>query len=378
MPRYDHPSKFFADDKDVADLLDAPKFTKKKLLSLALDRGIILSGELPRETIRDHLSRMPFSWVQLRELLDIIETADVQEKETTCRYESAASSEDLQKVLSDVREIRGETADESYVIRKTETATIVRITYREVDHMSTRTMQRTHKEMEIFILPTEGGYDFRYPANGRAHDVVEKITDMLPVPEGKEKPKRQTVELSGVIDPAMRTEFFIRLMDGMEGFKRRDVIDLKLHRIPQEAAHEDDEDGEEEKEKEAEIKGLVKRLTLTGEALLSSPEFGRLKNDGFCIGRTIWEAKESTGSGRVFEIEAQFRNPEGGTGFCYLVRGVHNINDEGDVEVTKRAISLDDRKRINEAIEAAAYAAVLAIREKIAPRAAEKPKANGA
>ena len=67
---------------------------------------------------------------------------------------------------------------------------------------------------------------------------------MLPVPEGVEKPTRQTVELSGVVDPAMRSELFILLMDGMEGFKRRDVIDLKLNRIPQEAAEEEDEGDE--------------------------------------------------------------------------------------------------------------------------------------
>lgn len=364
MPRYDHPSKYFADDKDISDILDAPKFGKKKLLALALARGIILSPELSRETIRDHLSRMPFSWLQLRELLDTIETADAQEKETTCRYESAATSEELQKVLSDIRDIRGETSDESYVIRKTETGVIVRITYREVDHSSTRVMQRIHKEMEIHIESISGGYEFRYPSNGRAQEIVEKLTDMLPVPEGKEKPKRETVELSGIVDPAMRTEFFIRLMDGMEKFKRRDVIDLKLNRMIIEA---DFEDGEDDKDKEAEIKGLVKRLTLTGEALLSSPEFDRLRKDGFCINRTVWEAKETTGAGRVFEIEAQFRNPDGGTGFCYLVRGMHEIDDVGDVQVTKRPLMPDDRKRINQAIEMSAYAAVAAIRAKLTP-----------
>lgn len=365
MPRYDHPSKYYADDKDISDILDAPKFSTKKLLSLALDRGIILSGELPPETIRDHLSRIPFSWLQLRELLDTIETPDAQEKETTCRFQSSASSEDLQKVLADVRELRGETADESYAIRKAQTTTVVRIIYREVDHATTRAMQRIHKEMEIFIEPMDGGYEFRYPANKRAQDIVDKITNLLPVPEGQEKAKRQTVELSGIVDPAMRTEFFILVMDGMDGFKRRDVIDLKLNRIPNDDTEDDDGDTELTAEKESEVKGLVKRLTLTGEALLSSPEFARLRNDGFFISRTVWEAKQIVGAGKIYEIEVQFKNPEMGTGFCYLVRGVHNIDSSGDVEVTKRAISLLDRTRINQAIEAAAYSAMEAVRAKI-------------
>ena len=91
MPRYDHPSKYFADDKDIADLLDVPKFSKRKLLQLALDRGILLSHELPPETLRDQLSRIPFSWLQLQSLLDTIKTPDAEEKVTTCRYESSAN-----------------------------------------------------------------------------------------------------------------------------------------------------------------------------------------------------------------------------------------------------------------------------------------------
>ena len=200
------------------------------------------------------------------------------------------------KVLSDVRDIRGETADEAYVIRAISTGVVVRVTYREVDHGSTRVLQRTYKEMEIFIETVKGGYEFRYPANQRAETVVEKITDMLPVPKGEERAKRQTVELSGVIDPVMRTEFFVRLMDGMQDYKRRDVIDLKLNRIPTEAG-DDGEDDEEEAKAGEQMKGLVKRLTLTGEALLSSPEFDRLRNDGFYISRTVWETKEMVGKG---------------------------------------------------------------------------------
>lgn len=74
MPRFSHPSKYYADDKDIADLLDSPKFTKEKLLRLGQERGILLSPELPKETLRDHLSHLPFSWPQLQQLLNAIET----------------------------------------------------------------------------------------------------------------------------------------------------------------------------------------------------------------------------------------------------------------------------------------------------------------
>ena len=74
---------------------------------------------------------------------------------------------------------------------------------------------------------------------------------------------------------------------------------------------------------------------------------------------------ETKGQGRVFELEAQFKDAEGGTGFCYLIRGVHNFDDDGNLEVTKKHIQIDDRKRLNQAVEVAAYSAVDAIRQKV-------------
>lgn len=369
MPRFSHPSKYFADDKDIADLLDSPKFSKEKLLRLALERGILLASELPKETLRDQLSHLPFSWPQLQQLLKAIETPDAEEKITTCKVETKASSDEVGKVLADIREIRGATADEAYIIRPVTGGTLIRITYSEVDHGSTRVLQRIRKEMEILIEPTKEGYELRYPANKRAETIVQKISDMLPVPEGEEKAKRQSVELAGVVDSALRSDFFIHLMDRMEGFRRRDVLDLKMNRIIQEK--DEDDDDEETEQAAEELKGLVRKTSLSGESLLISPQYRQLSNDGFGIHRVIWEAMENSGKGRVYEIEAQFKNPDEGTGFCYLVRGVHNYDDDGVLEVTKRTIELDDRKRLNAAVEGAAYEALKLVKAQLAVESEE-------
>lgn len=387
MPRYAHPSKYFADDKDVADILDAPKFNKKKLLNIALSRGLLLSDDLAVETLRDFMSRTPLSWPQLKELLGTIETPDSEEKLTTFRIESGVTLDVLQTTIADVQAIRGECDKETYATRLVEGGVLVHITYSEVDQQMTRVLQRVRKEMDILITPIEGGYDFRYPANKRAQAIVDKIAASLPVPEGSEKPQKQTLDLSAVVDPSMRTEFFILLMDSMNGFKRRNVIDLKMNRIPKEEEpdddHDDDDDADDEesaiKDAGEKMFGLVKRMSLTGEALLSSPQFAQLKKDGFCISRTVWESIEIQGAGRVFELEALFKDGEGGKGFCYLVRGVHNHGDDGELEVTKKPLSLDDRKMMEQRIEEAAYAAMTAIRAKLetAASTAAKPSANG-
>lgn len=364
MARYSYPSKYFADDKDIADLLGARKFSKKKLLNLAQNRSIFLSHDLSRESIIDYLSQIPFSWPQLQELLEFLETVTQEEKVTACRLDSSATEDQLSKVLSDLRDIRGDTANESYLIKKKGGATTVTITYSEIDTKSTRALQRVHKEIVIAIVKGDSGFEVRYPFNARAQTIVDKIEGMLPILKGEEKPKRETVDLAGIHDPGLRSDFFVTLMDSMDGYKRRDVIDLKLNRFTSLAIGDDSLDEEKSDDLSAKLKGLVKRTSLAGESLLNSPEYQQFSRGGFSVYRVVWEAMERTGQGRVFELEAQFRKIEEGTGFNYLIRGMRGYDDDGELGPLKRKLLNDDRKRLTKSIEDAAFSSAKTIRTK--------------
>ena len=65
MAKYHYPSRYWADDKDVSDLFSQAKFGVRKLHQISKHRGIILSAELPKETIVEYLSTLPFSWAEL-------------------------------------------------------------------------------------------------------------------------------------------------------------------------------------------------------------------------------------------------------------------------------------------------------------------------
>lgn len=356
MPRYKHPSKYFADDKDISDLLLAEKFSVKRLIALIRERGILVNPTLSKEALVNYLSQMPFSWPQLQALMEEVQSPDSEEKVTTCQAESAASLEQFQAFAQEVREVREETFGEAWSIHDAGDGNRVflRINYSEMDNAHTRTLQRIQKDMEIAVEKTADGFEFRYPLNARAENVVSKIISALPPKEGAEKVKRTTIELAGLVDPDDRTKFFILLMDGMDGYKRRDVLDLRMNRT-----NETDVDEDDEKLQAAErIKRAVKKMTLTGESLLMTPEFKSLKDGGFFISRAVWLTREDGGHGVVYEIEAQFKAPEKGTGFCYLLRGMHQIDAENDVETVRRDVPLDVRKRLNSAIEQAAYKAM--------------------
>lgn len=363
MPRYKHPSKYYADDKDISDLLLAEKFSVKKLTSLIRERGILVNPSLSKEELVNYLSQIPFSWPELQCLMEEVQSPDREEKVTTCQTETPCNVEEIVTLIQEAKDLREETFGEAWSVHTAGEGdrVFIRIKYSEIDNAHTRTLQRVQKDMEIALEKSTQGFEFRYPLNNRAENIVSKIIASLPPIAGEEKVKRTTVDLAGFVDPKQRTSFFIFLMDGMDGYKRRDVLDLRMNRTS-EVAGEDDEDDDEKKEAVEQAKKAVKKLTLTGESLLMSPEFKDLNTRGFFISRSLWLTREVSGAGAVFEIEAQFKHAEEGTGFCYLLRGMKVIDGDNEVETGRKDIELNVRKRLHGAVEAAAYAAVEKIR----------------
>lgn len=368
MPRYKHPSKYYADDKDISDLLLAEDFSVKRLLALIRERGVFVSPSLSKDDLVNYLSQMPFSWPELLRLMEEVQSPDRDEKVTTCQAETPCDLEGIVTHIQAAKDFREETFGEAWSIHTASEGdrVFIRVNYSEVDNAQTRTLQRVQKDMEIAVEKSTQGFEFRYPINQRAENIVSKIIASLPPLAGEEKVKRTTVDLAGLVDPKQRTSFFVLLMDGMNGFRRRDVLDLRMNRSDEVAAEDDDDDDGETVEAAERIKHAVKKLTLTGESLLLTPEFTDLNSRGFFISRAVWLTRETTGAGAVFEIEAQFKQPEAGTGFCYLLRGMKLLDGANEVETARKDLPLDMRKRLHSAVEAAAYAAVEQLRNGLA------------
>lgn len=361
MPRYKHPSKYYADDKDIADLLLAENFSVKRILSLIRERGIFISPAHSKESLVDYLSQMPFSWPQLQALMEEVKSPDREEKITTCQAETSASLDQILECLDNVRGLREETFGESWSIHAAgdDKKVFVRISYSEMDNAQTRTLQRVQREIEVAIEKSTTGFEFRYPLMQRSENIIAKVIATLPPVEGAEKVKRTTIDLAGLVDPHHKTRFFILLMDGMTGFNRRDVLDLRMNRSSGDDSEGDDDP--EKKETAEKIKTAVRKMTLAGESLLVTPEFRSLNDTGFFISRAVWHTRETKGLGTVYEIEAQFKNPHEGTGFCYLLKGLGVVNSENEVEILRKDISALNRKKINSAVEQAAYLAMAAV-----------------
>ncbi len=367
------PSKYYADDKDIHDILSSPKLPFKKLLSLARERGIFMSEECQRqEEVVHHMSMLPFSWTQLQEVMDAVERDDKEEKLAPCKVESKAELDDVRAVISKIKDARGEAFGECYTITENKAGRLqLKVSYSEPDFQKARLIQRREKDAFIEIEKKGTTLEIRHTQNEKTNMVLTEILSELNPPDAAEKAIRRNIELSGIKNHEHRTEFFVNLMGEMEGFQLHQVKDLKVDRIveePNQPVNPEEEDNGEAKEKKEELKALVRKIALSGENILLSTQYQQLAKDGFFISKSIWTSVEVTGKGRIFEFEAEFKDAENASNFAYNIRGMYDRDKDGELAKVRSAINEMEREQLKSRLEDAAYESVDKVNALQAPK----------
>jgi metal-sulfur cluster biosynthetic enzyme len=357
------PAKYYADDKDIHDILSSPKISVKKLLSLARERGMFISEECQRqEEVVHYMSMLPFSWTQLQEVMDSVEREDKEEKLAPCKVALKAEMEDIHQAVVKVRQMRGEKLGENYSITQSKEGRLyVKVTYTEPDFQKARLIQRREKEAIIEVEKKSNDLEIRHTQNEKTDTILTEILDALTPPESAEKLARRNIELSGINNHEHRTQFFINLIGGMEGFQLRQVKDLKVDRISEgsaEPVEEEDNDEGNTDEKQDQLKALVRKVALTGDNILLSPQYQQLARDGFFISKSVWTSAEVADKGRLFEFDAEFMDAENASSFAYHIRGVYDRDKDGELVKVRSNVSDTEKAQLKQCLEDAAYDSV--------------------
>ena len=374
MAKRTHYALYFADDKDLHDLLSTAKqrLTVAKLVELARRRGICLSSEDSRESLVEQIARLPHGWRELVALLEATDTAERTEKLTSCKLDGSFSLKDVFDAAEMIRDERADQRNEVYDIQQLDKVVRVRVKYSDLDTSKTRLVQRSQREFVVELEKFDEGFRVRHQAQERAAEVVEAIADALRStnPEGP-GPRRVNVELAGIRKPNQRTEFFLKLIKGLDGFTLEDVKAVRGSRFaaspPMDENDSGDADGDENAldngeeidAEEASFVAEVKRIALQGEGLLQSPQYQHLIDHEFFVSSIIWTSTENRQDGVKAEFEAAFNNPEEGTGFTYAVRKVWERATNGELKKSKTPpAKVREDKRLVRILEEAAHSAM--------------------
>jgi hypothetical protein len=373
-------SHYFADDKDIYDLLSAArlKLTPQKLIELARKRGIILSQDDDRGQLVEQISRLPFGWMDLNALMDATDTAERVEKTTSRSLSGAFELSDVREAVALVRETRGEVRGEVFKVEVLSNSVRVTVSYSELDPSKTRLVQRTQREFSLEFESRDGGVFVRHQDQPRAHEVLSELVDILKsAPEQSLDETR--IELGGIRVASIRTQFFLQLIRGLKGFKFDDVKGVKASRFSKTPSDslvpvDDDEASSEELDPlseaganlgitpdEADFVAHVKEMALKGEGLLNTAQYEHLTKHDFFVRAMVWTADEEAPSGARVEFESAFDQPEAGTGFTYAVRGLYARKADGEFRKGRASPTAVERTRLVRLLEDAAREAVTSV-----------------
>lgn len=374
MSKPTHISRYYADDKDVFDLLAQGTVSLSKLRVFLRLRGIILSPVLPKEEICRYLQTSPLSWPQLETLLEIVETPDREDKFSTCQI--PAADLDIQKVVAAaaaVQQERGARQGEVYRPSVSQDGALeLAVDYAEPNFSKTRCLQQVDKTLIIRVEREGDHFMVRHHENARALEILDAIEKKL-VPAAESPPPRREIVVSGLTS-VQRSAFFIEMARGIAGYELKDERGLQVDRPLDTEAVEDDDEIEEEGEladgampdpSKAEIneakeqfQGLVKRALLHGTSLLMSQQYQDYAKSGFCLSKLTWTVDPESGDGPLIEFGAEFRDGERGTGFRYAVFGKYERHEDGSFAKSRRGVEGAEKHQLLTLLEASAYAAL--------------------
>jgi hypothetical protein len=312
-----------ANDNDIYDLLISGKqrLTASVLRELARDRGIFYSPEDSREELADRISLLPHDFHDVAGIVQKREPPHRREKTTFIRFGSQLSIEEMRDAAAAYAEKSG--CSESITHRpRGVTGYSVNVAYEEFNHTRTRLLQRERHEAGIDFLVENGQTVVRLPATDKAKRVVAAIKETVEQ-KRKEKIDEETIELTGLTTPALRSRFFTRLISTLSGYKLKNVMNLKVSSL-QSKSNDDSFDLEEDSEDDAAkemFAAVVHSMALSGQNLVQSQEYKDLTARGFFITAITWRSEYERDPNDIVQFDAGFEDRRTGTGFKYQVQG---------------------------------------------------------
>ena len=379
MPQFSFNSRYYAEDKDIFDLLKASSVTLKQIARFARKRGVFVSEQDSKEDILSYFSSLPNSWPQLQELMAEISSDDREEKVSMVRVQSVEPIVKIKEAAEFVQNLRAQPRNEAYSITETANGNFqVKVKYTDFDPKTTRLMQRRRREVKIEVEKLGDRFEIRHDHTARSVEIVNRMVEVL-TSTSETEPKVEAVDLSGVTDPGLRTKFFTQLITNVQGFRLIDVKDLKVDRyIP--IVPEDEDTTEKPSEKpaakkntDAELKSMVRRMVLSGDGVLTSDEYKALRKNEFYISKVTWMSRETDGDGRDVLFNAEFSGETDGKSFVYDIRWVWERDEDGNVRQVKTALAHSDRAIFLRRLEDAAYKSLKEIQNQIEK---DQPAAN--
>lgn len=333
---------YYASDKAVYDALLQHNFKNADLKEIFLSRGILVSGESERDVIALYFSMLNHDYYDHQRIASIFGVDSRKEKTTLSKIANKFSDAKLDLVAAQLQAVLEETGA-SVVFEWQNKKMEIKVVYEDYNSNRSEFKQTVQREGVFEIERTSSGISVRYPQNKYITEVKDKLVDLLARhTEAGEAINVSELSLRSVEAAQVRIKFFRDLLSSLDGYELKDVTDIYVYNPKIKDGGSDD------------MGVHITKASLKGEGVLSSPELDAFFKTGFYISRVVWTAVSFSEQSDVYELEAQFSDPEHCDGFSYAVRGRYKLNGRGYHNKNKTNCDSLPEKKMLRLIEAGA------------------------
>lgn len=338
------PSLYYASDKNIFDALNQSKVDQDTIQTMFRRRNIVCSKLTPREELSSFFSRLTHDSVDHKDLSTRLGVVARRERVTALDLKGSIEGESITRAVDVLKETLVAEGD-SVQVTVHGNSTIVAVRYSIIDYKRSEFSQLQHREGYVEIIQDDEGLVVRSTKSEHMDGVRDEIVRAI---KGDAKTPLERSEVSLFLHKShtVRSQFFYALMTELPGYVRRDVTDVFVYKARPEAV-DDSDDGTDNQDD-----SHVERVLLRGVGLSQSNLLRQLTRDSaYYIVKVGWLATEKLGKGFGFDIEATFADPKDCTGFSYILRGVHELGDDGKLTKHRRNPSTSEIDAVARAIE---------------------------
>lgn len=353
------PSLYYASDKNVFDALNQHKVDSKTIMDLFSRRNIVVSKATPRESLAAYFSRQIHDYQDHKDIAARLGIAPRRERITSMDVKGDVEKEHLQVA---VEQLKDELEKSGEVVQVSRDGNRVSITvqYSTIDYKVSEFAQRQERDGTIELIKTEDGYTVRNTHNEYVDDVTEELIANLEKASSATLSK-VTVSLFDVTSARLRSKFFHDLAFKLPGFQQSDVTAVYVFKAKPDDFDSDSDDDNEDSSGDAATH--VERVHLRGQGVTRSEILNELLDkDDYYITKIAWGAREISGTGHDYDIEASFTNPRECSGFSFILSGVYPFED-GHISARRRPPSKIEIDKISRVVETKARELVAQLRE---------------
>jgi hypothetical protein len=351
-PRFG-PSLYYATDKVIFDAANHSQVKTDLIRELLFERGIITSPKTTKYELAQYLSRITADYFDHQNIGNKLGKVAKRERITYAEVSASVTKKEIIEALSSVKTTLESTAN-VVNLEVLGDRVLARIEYDYIDYTEVEFRQVQPRDAVIEFLPDpSGNYAVRSTQNSYVDIAVDQVFSAINA--DRDIPVKQNrITLEAFADPKLRTKFFETLVHNVENHSFMTVTEAYCYKPRTKSVIEDDEVSD----KDLEDQPNVVRVTLKGTGVTKSFVIDDLYDKGYYIVKVVWRVKpKASMDSDVFELEAQFGEPEICADFSYQARAAL-IFENGKLTDKKRTPKAEEQDNLFRLIEAAAKLAV--------------------